>query len=425
MGRSTSAALQSGIARKIERSGVGRPITVLHVVEGLGTGGSEQQLTEFLLHSNQARFRHEVCTLAQVGRFAGILEEAGIPVHPLGVMADGDIARTLSRLMRLVRKVDPHIIHTTLYRPAVVGRVVGRLYAKPVVTTLVNTTYEPEWWLDNPHLSRYGVWLTRAVDRLTARLRGAEFVAVTNSVRASAVRQLRLRSDRVCVIPRGLILNERDEHQKVDAAAVAELKAALGWADSFPIILNVGRLVPQKGQQYAIRAMPYVTQKFPTARLGIAGEGWLRHKLETLIQSHGLDRHVTLLGERRDVGTLLHLADVFVFPSLYEGAANSLLEAMAAGKPSVVSRIPSLTEISGDGEFALLANLRSPEDVAAGLLRLMEDPELATRLGRSAQSWVRRHYDIGQSVAAWEALYDRLAVKGIRGSPGDAPASSV
>ncbi len=380
-----------------------RRIVVLHVIEGLGTGGAEGQLAAFLLRSDAGRFRHEVCTLAQVGRFAEVVRAAGVPVHTLGVRADGDMVRAFTRLLRVARGVDPYIIHSVLYRPTITGRLVGRLCRRPVVTTLVNTTYEPEWRLDNPHLRPSKVRAVHTLDRMTAKWWGSRYVAITDAVKASAVRQLGLPPAAITVIPRGLAFEDHDE-----PGSTAEARARLGWADAYPVILNLARLVPQKGQQYAIRALRHLLSRYPSARLVIAGEGSLRPMLERVIRDEGLEAHVTMLGDRHDARVLLPSADIFVFPSLFEGLGNALLEAMAAGKPCVVSDIPALREVTGDGQVALLADLRSPEDLAMKLLRLAEDRALASRLGRAAQAWVRARYDITKSVTALEAVYEEI-----------------
>lgn len=379
-------------------------VTILHVLDDLETGGSERQLAAFLVRSDQSRFRHVVCALSEAGRFSEELVSAGIEIHTLGVSFGWDLRRSVSGLRRLVGQVRPDVLHATLYRPGLVSRFIGWRARIPVITTLVNTTYEPEWLLDNPNLDRRKVWAIQMIDRISARWWGTWFVAVTETVRASAIRQIWVRPDRISVIRRGLLF--KPAPSETDRGAV---RASLGWATAHPLILNVGRMVAQKGHRHLIRAMRPVVAAYPSARLVIAGEGPLRGELEVLIASEGLTERVDLLGDRRDVDRLLQAADIFAFPSLYEGAANALLEAMAAEKPCVVTDVASLRELTDDGTVALLAGLRSPDDIAAKILRLAGDRVLAERLGRAAREAVIRQYDIEASVEALEGLYVRLA----------------
>ena len=382
------------------------PLTVLHVIEGLLTGGAERQLIAFLLRSDTSRFRHEVCVLSAQGEVVSELEAAGIPVRGLELQPRRDLPRAVLRLRRLVASVRPNIIHATLYRPGVVSRIVGRLCGIPIVTSLVSMTYEREWYFDNPRLSAWKAQMARMIDSATARRWGTRFVAITESVKKSAVRQLGLSPETITVIPRGVPVNGPAVPHGADRA---ELRAAFGWTDDYPVILNVARLVPQKGQRYVIRAMSGVKQTFPRARLVIAGDGWQRPLLEELIKEQGLQENVTLLGERQDIFSLLAAADIFVFPSLVEGLGNALIEAMAVGVPCVASRIPALREVTGDGSVALLAELQSPSSLTAGLLRLAEDRAFATALGESGRTWVRQRFNIQNSVAALESLYESVA----------------
>lgn len=219
------------------------------------------------------------------------------------------------------------------------------------------------------------------------------------------MRQLAIQGDRITVIPRALPPSGTLHGN----GSTGEVGAALGLRHAFPVILNVGRLVPQKGQRYAISAMPDVLARFPRAKLLIAGDGWLRPDLERLIESTGLAGNVVLLGDRHDVPVLLELADIFVFPSLFEGAANALLEAMAAGKPCVASRIPSLAEATSQGTVAMLVDSRSPQAIVAAILDLAERTDFSRALGRAAQAWVQSRHSQATVVAEHEALYERLA----------------
>jgi glycosyltransferase involved in cell wall biosynthesis len=378
-------------------------VTVLHVVDTLGTGGAEQQLAAFLRRSDPQRFGHAVCVLTAGGRFQHDLLRERIPVYSLGHRARGRAAAWAVQLRRLVQALHPDVLHATLFWPGVIARLVGRWSRIPVITSLVNTTYEPEWRWDNPRLTPWKVWAVRALDRATARLEGTWYVAITESVKASAVRQLGIPPERIAVIPRGLAPEEW-----AGQGDRARIRQALGWGDAYPVILTVGRLVPQKGQQYAIRAMPAVVGRFPTARLVIVGEGRLRRALEDQARGLGMAGHVCLLGERDDVGRLLQAADIFVFPSLFEGLGNAVLEAMASGRPCVCSDIPPLREVTDGGRVAVLVEPRSPAGLAAALTRLAEDPAGAQALGRQAQAWVRARYDIRRVVASLEAFYQRV-----------------
>jgi glycosyltransferase involved in cell wall biosynthesis len=388
------------------RGGQMPPITVLHVLESLEIGGSERQLVNIILRSDTGRFRHVVCTVSGGGPLVDVLRARNVPVRELGVRSRG-VWPVVRRLWQLVREVRPDIIHAALFRPGIAGRVVGRLCDLPVVTTLVNTSYEPEWFMDNPKLRPWKARLAHGLDRATCRW-GDAFVAVSEAVKSSAVRRLAIPPRRVVVIPRGL---SSDLDRAVRDADVDALRASLGLDGAYPILLNIGRLVPQKGQQYAIQAMAEVVAAYPSARLLIAGEGWFRPQLEALVAALGLRRHVTLLGERSDGPALLAVADIFVFPSLFEGAANALIEAMAASKPCVASRIPSLIEASGDGQAAVLVDVRSASALAAGVLRLANDRAQAVALGQVASRWVRNRLDYGTIVARHEALYETLAGK--------------
>ncbi|MGH2404606.1 MAG: glycosyltransferase [bacterium] len=380
-----------------------RQAVILHVLDDLETGGTERQVAAFLVRSDPARFCHEVCALAEGGRFAQDLEAVGIPIHVLGVKTSNDMLRSILRLSRLVGKVRPDLIHATLFRPGVVSRIVGWMHRTPVVTTLVNTTYEPEWLLDNPRLNPRKVRLAQILDAMTSRI-GTHFTAMNRAVKSSAVQRLGIAPGRIAVIQRGLI----PDAVVASSNGAEGARAAFGWADVYPLILNVGRLVPQKGQRYAILAMREVIRRYPSARLIIAGTGPLQGQLEDLVRAQRLEGHVTLLGDRRDVPLLLQVSDLFVLPSIYEGAANALMEAMAAGKPCVASRIPTLREITGDGAVALLAELRSPDDFAGNLLRLAEDRTLGAQMGRAAQAWVQQHFDMDASVQALQSLYEDL-----------------
>jgi glycosyltransferase involved in cell wall biosynthesis len=381
-------------------------IRVLHVIDSLGNGGAEHQLTAMLLHSNRHTFDHHVCALGVADRFSARLREGGIAVHKFERQPRREPVGTLRQLQRLIRTLDPDVMHVSLYWASVLGRTAAHFARRPVVTSLVTTSYEPEQRLDNPYLTPAKIAVVRALDGITARRWGTWFVAVSEAVRASAVRRLHIPPDRMSVIARGV---EIERFAPAPPARIAAARAVLGWDGAYPVLLTVGRLVPQKGQRYAIEAMPRILEKFPRALLVIAGEGRLRADLEARIRALGLQERVWLLGERHDVPTLLSAADIFVFPSLIEGSGGALLEALAAGCPSVATRIEPLREVTDNGRLAILVDLQSAFAVAEGVNRLAGDLLLAARLGDEARAWARERYDIAASARKFEAVFAAVA----------------
>ena len=122
----------------------------------------------------------------------------------------------------------------------------------------------------------------------------------------------------------------------------------------------------------------------PETVLLLAGEGPERDNIDQQIHRMGLEGQVRLLGRRDDIPQLLALADVFVFPSHYEGHPGAVIEAMFAGKPIVASDTPVHRETISDGESGLLVPLRSPAPLAEAMLILLRDRELAGRLGNAS-----------------------------------------
>lgn len=380
-------------------------IRVFHVIDSLGNGGAEHQLAAMLVRSDSRRFQHTVCALGRADWNGATIRAAGIPVHKLDRVPRHEIVRTFREVRALVGDVAPDVIHTSLYWANVLGRAAARLAGKPVVTTLVNTTYEPEWRRDDPHLTPLKLAAARALEGITARRWGTRFVAVSETVRASAVRRLGLRPDLISIIPRGV----ETENLSPNAEQVAAVRGQLGPDGVSPLIVSVGRLVPQKGHRHAIEAMVDVTKAFPRALLVVVGEGHLRPELERLVRSRGLGDRVRLSGERTDIPTLLAAADLFVFPSLSEGFGTALLEALGVGCACVASGIPPVIGMTDNGRVALLVEPGSPSALADGLIQLAGDRALAARMGQEAATWVRQRYDITVSTRKFELVFDALA----------------
>jgi glycosyltransferase involved in cell wall biosynthesis len=156
--------------------------------------------------------------------------------------------------------------------------------------------------------------------------------------------------------------------------------------------------------------MPEILRQVPNAQLLIAGhDPWgYGAELRRLIQAANLGDHVRLVGFQSDVVSFLDALDVFAFATRSEGFGQVLIEAMAAGKPAVASRVAPLTEIAVHGESALLVEPDRPAAFAGALIRLAREPLERQRLARRARQRVQDYFTAERMAAETLALYQEL-----------------
>jgi glycosyltransferase involved in cell wall biosynthesis len=174
-----------------------------------------------------------------------------------------------------------------------------------------------------------------------------------------------------------------------------------------PVILNVGRLDPQKDQATLLQAFALVAGEFPDWRLRVVGEGTLRLDLEQLVERLGLARKATLPGVVRAIDAEYQRAAIFAMPSRYESFGLATAEAMAHGLAVVgFDDCPGTNELVTDGETGILVrgNGDRSEAMAGGLRELMSDRERRQAYGRAGRSRARRLFDLDTVCDRWEQL---------------------
>jgi len=184
----------------------------------------------------------------------------------------------------------------------------------------------------------------------------------------------------------------------------------LGARPRGPILLSVGGLVPRKGHDVVIRALPAILKQHPTLVYLVVGEGRHRAPLEALIRDVGVGDHVILTGEVSDVPLeqVYALCDVFIMASReqldlcdLEGFGMVFLEANACGKAVIGGRSGGIAEAVLDGETGLLVDPHAPEAIAATVDRLLSDPALAARMGAQGRARILRDL-------TWERVADQV-----------------
>lgn len=255
------------------------------------------------------------------------------------------------------------------------------------------------WQLED----RFGRLIRRRCDEAAA------IVAASPAIRDELI-AAGYRRERIHFIPNGVAIPpERTTAARREArAALAALDPALGLSPEQPLAIFTGRLHEAKGLRELVAAWQGVVRRCPGATLWLVGEGPLGPTLADDIERHSLRGQVVLTGAFDDVGELLLAADLFVLPSWEEGMSLALLEAMAAGLPSVVSDIPGNRLLVDDGRHGLMVPMKDTAAIEGGIVRLLNDPALAGSLGAAARARVEEHYSHRRMVDANLALFDQL-----------------
>ncbi len=384
-----------------ELNQISTPIKILYVIDTLEVGGAERSLLLTTQQLDKNRFESTVCRMYEGGALDDDFQAAGVRVRNLDLPEKYHFVRAFRKLRQVVKEERPSLIHTTLFRADQVGRAVAKWCGVPVVSSFVNISYDSARTVDNPHVNPRKLGVLKRIDQWTARW-VTRFHSVSKAVSQSNCDQLKVDSRRVTVVPRGRETNL----QKAPCDNRAQrLRRELDLENAYPVILNVGRLVDQKGQRYLIEAMGKVLSRFSNARLLIAGDGNLRNELSRVAETCRVSSAVQFLGHRSDVADLLHVADYFVFPSIYEGLPGALVEAMIGGCPVVASDIDVIREVVDEGETGLLFPAKNATALADAIIRLAGDRSLADRLARNGQAAARQRFDIRTVAQQMESLY--------------------
>ena len=200
----------------------------------------------------------------------------------------------------------------------------------------------------------------------------------------------------------------------VDSAALPQGEPVAGLPESTggPVVSIVGRLQAVKGHKVFLESARRVLLKRPDARFWVAGDGELRGELAAVASRLGLTGAVWFLGYRNDIANVLASSDVVVCASSYESFPRCVLEALSLGRPVVATAVGGLPEIISDGETGMLVPPGDPEAMAAAIVRLLGDREVAQSLGTAGRKLIGERYTVEAQASAMAAFYrEALACK--------------
>jgi glycosyltransferase involved in cell wall biosynthesis len=295
------------------------------------------------------------------------------------------------KIAGISQNVNFDLIHVHDWLTAFAGISFKHQMQKPLVTTIHGTEIGRAQGLHNPD--------SRTIDGIEwwTTYEANKIIVTSGSLKSEIQGHFNLPQEKIEIIPNGIDLEKYNA--PVDRAAVKE---RYGVHPHEKLVLCIGRLVPQKGIEYLIRAVPRIAGRYPEAKFIIVGEGWLRGHLEYVARSTGHHWKITFTGwiPDQELAALLNSADVLVVPSIYEPFGIVALEGMAAGVPVVASDVGGLAEVVEHERTGILAYSKNPESIAWAVERALSDPSHSKWLVQNAREMVQKTY-------SWEAIAKR------------------
>ncbi len=361
-----------------------RRLSILHVDPERAWGGGEVQVFGLTTHLHQAGHRSVVAAAPQ-GVLSSRLQNAGLPQIALRIRNDIDAWAGL-RLRRLVRTGAFDLVHFHTARAHALSPWLHGLGVKRLVTRRMDYALRPG------AMTR---WLyLQCVDVVVAISTGVQAALLAGGIP----------EERIRLIPSG-VDTPRFAPQ---TAARQAIRARYGIDPETPLIVAIGALVARKDQALLLSAAHILKTRGYAPRYLICGEGPLRADLEAKATALGLNQAAQFTGFCPDIPALLSAADFFVHVPRHEGLGVAVLEALAAGLPTVASRVGGIPELIANEHTGLLVPPQDAPALADALVRLLTQPELARRLGATGQTVVRTRFDLATMANSNAILYREL-----------------
>jgi glycosyltransferase involved in cell wall biosynthesis len=360
------------------------PLRVMFVITCMPVGGAETLLTELVRRMDRERFSPELCCLKRFDRLGEELSRE-VPAFT-GLLSKKYDVTVLWRLARLMqrRRIDAVVTVGTGGDKMFWGRLAAWLSGVPVICSALHSTGLPDH-VEFPN-------------RLLAPLTDA-FIAVAEPHGRYLSEHEGCPAGKVVVIPNGI-----DAERFHPRPPSQQLQQDLGLDPAAPVAGIVAALRPEKNHEMFLRVAASVCEKLPAARFLVVGDGPERPKLESLVHELGIADAVRFLGTRSDVDDVLSLLDVLLLTSHMEANPTCLLEAMAAGKPVVATRVGSVAESVQPDENGYLVSPGDWQAMAGYVLELFGDRNRAAGMGRAGREHVIARWTVDRMVRGYEEL---------------------
>ena len=383
------------VLRVIARLNVGGPaLHVAYLTAGLADHGYDTTLVA----GTVGRGEESMAFIADAkGVRIEVIDELARSISPLRD------ARAVWKLAQLIRRERPTILHTHTAKAGAVGRVAALLAGRARPPIVVHTFHGH---VLRGYFNRVATFGFRTLERLLAYAT-TRLIAVSPEVRDDLVRLHVAPASKFAVIRLGI---ELDQRVGGDAAGRTETRRVLGLAGDPFVVGWVGRMTAVKRTDLVVEVLRELVGRGVDARLLLVGDGPDRDHLERYAHELGVIKRCLFLGYQEEVARFYDAIDALLLPSVNEGTPVSVIEALAAERPAVATRVGGTPDVIRDGVDGFLVDSADPGELAERLAELARDPGRRAEMGAAGRSRVLERYAVDRLVDDVDALYRELLV---------------
>jgi len=372
---------------------------VIVLMNSLYTGGAEFSTLSFYQWFRQQGHQVELVCVKQASPAYDPLKFGFDQVHYLS----GSFLKKVQSFNKLVRRYQPEIVHSVLFDANLVGRL-SRMWKRNFIhlESLVNEMYS-DYRLADPRVKKWKLEGYRWLDKITQPWGVDHFHANGEAVATHYKEKLSINPKRITVIHRG-----REPNQYVgDDQNHERIRKELRTGNRL-LLIHVGRHEYQKGQDVLLDAIDLLGEWKKKIQVVLVGrEGNYTELIKEKITSCHLESIVVMAGHRNDAAELLAAADIFVFPSRFEGLSGALIEAEAAGLPIVCSDIGNNREVVSEAN-ALPFAVNNADEMAKQIAKLLNDKSLREQMGKASRAIFNQRFYLEKSHLRMEQLLVHL-----------------
>jgi glycosyltransferase involved in cell wall biosynthesis len=368
-----------------------RRVKVLQLISSGGYYGAENMLLNLCASQEKSGCENSLLLFYNVHvpnvEFYERARRRGLSVRMVHCKGRADW-RAVRQIEEYIQEDSVDLVHTHGYKADLYGYLAAWRCHKPVVATCHN-------WVGGT--AALGIY--NHLDRMALKKFNA-LAAVSDAV-AQRLLAFGVPAEKIKTVANGIDVTAFER-----AHPLPLLKA-----EGSTVVGVVARLDLQKGFEYLLRAARELCKTFPDLKIVIAGEGPDRNAIEEIIEQYGLQSSVVLAGQQSNMPAVYAAMDIFVLPSLNEGLPMTVLEAMAASKPVIATRVGAIPSVIKDSENGLLVAPKDPEGLQNAIASLLNDPERRRRLGDQAHAWVSQNYTSEAMALKYREMYEEVLGK--------------